>query len=246
MSFDNKNFFQIYLSDQELQLPQKLRQHQRDFKDYFSSFRYELFNHQTLRDFVQKFYGGEVLWAYDCLKPYAFKADLGRYCLLYALGGWYADITLKPMMSVAVDQDTRLVYFYDHGQGWHQAVHGCQNGLIYASKQLELMGKAIETVVRHCKEKYYGPNPLSATGPNMFGQLIAGYAPALGYHNGYFMQLTPLHDNKNRAYIGPGGEIIAFHKTAWCREATEASLSQFGAKGVNNYAKMWMHREVYK
>ena len=187
-----------------------------------------------------------MLWAYDCLKPYAFKADLGRYCLLYALGGWYADITLKPMMSVAVDQDTRLVYFYDHGSGPCHALHGCQNGLLYARRHHPLMMDLIERVVVNCRNKFYGVNPLSPTGPTLLGKLVAKYVPSVFCHYGHFMQLTPWHNRKNRAYVGPEGDIFAYHKTAWNPGSSAGSLDQMGAKGVNDYTKMWFAKEVYR
>ena len=64
-------------------------------------------------------------------------------------------------------------------------------------------------------------------------------------HHGYFMQLTPHHKQKNRAYVGPKGEIIALHKSAWNPQATEGRLDAFGAKGVNAYTTMWLNKQVY-
>ena len=32
-----------------------------------------------------------ALYAYDCLRPHAYKADLWRYCVMYARGGMYLD-----------------------------------------------------------------------------------------------------------------------------------------------------------
>ena len=32
------------------------------------------------RDFIQKHFNMETLWAFDKLKPGAYKADLWRYC----------------------------------------------------------------------------------------------------------------------------------------------------------------------
>ena len=64
-------------------------------------------------------------------------------------------------------------------------------------------------------------------------------------HHGYFMHLTPHHKQKNRAYVGPNGEIIALHKTAWNPQAAEGRLDAFGAKGVNTYTTMWLNKQVY-
>ena len=59
----------------------------------------------------------DVLNAFDMLKPLAYKADLARYCLIYKLGGWYADISLKPVVGLSIDDSIDFVYFYDFGSG---------------------------------------------------------------------------------------------------------------------------------
>ena len=242
---ENANLFQIYLSDQQSTLPEGLRQCREDFRFHFSQYSYHFLNQESLRDFVASVYGGDVLWAYDLLKPYAYKADLGRYCLLYAYGGWYADITLKFLAGAPLLGETQLIYFYDHGNGPAVSGHFCQNGLFYAQKGLPLLAELIEAVVKHCKQRYHGPTALSPTGPGLFGEHIARYVPQHGIHNGYFMQLTPHHEQKNRAYVGPKGEIIALHKSSWNPRASEGRLDAFGARGVNTYTTMWLAKQVY-
>ena len=245
LTAENNSIFQIYLSDAQLELPEGLRGCQDEVRRNFGQYAYRLFNRETLRAFVGSVYGGDVLWAYDQLKPYAYKADLGRYCLLHHFGGWYADVTLKVLAGAPLLPDTKLIYFYDHGNGPTQSGHFCQNGLFYAQKGLPLLADLISTVVRHCRERYIGPTALSPTGPGLFGRLIAQHVPQKGMHHGYFMQLTPHHKQKNRAYIGPKGEIIALHKSAWNPQATEGRLDAFGAKGVNTYTTMWLNKQVY-
>ena len=104
----------------------------------------------------------------------------------------------------------------------------------------------IERVVVNCRNKFYGVNPLSPTGPTLLGKLVAKYVPSVFCHYGHFMQLTPWHNRKNRAYVGPEGDIFAYHKTAWNPGSSAGSLDQMGAKGVNDYTKMWFAKEVYR
>ena len=86
-------------------------------KEQFSQYDYALYEQDGLRNFISSVYGGDVLWAYDRLKPYAYKADLGRYCLLHHFGGWYADLSLKVNMVSPLMGDIKLIYFYDHDNG---------------------------------------------------------------------------------------------------------------------------------
>ena len=241
----NESVFQIYLSELELELPRQLHDCRNSLCELFSDYEYHFFNLVTLREFISLNFDGDVLAAYDSLRPFAYKADLGRYCLLHAFGGWYADVTLKVMNGVRMLRDVSLVYFYDYGNGAFQSSHYCQNGLLYVQKGHPLMREAIERIIKNCKDKYYGPTCLCPTGPGLLGELLVKYVPARGIHHGYFMPLTPDHRLKNRAYVGPSGEIVALHKTAWCPQATEGRLDAFGAKGVNSYTKMWAAKEVY-
>ena len=242
----NQNLFQIYLSDQELDLPSSLKSVQQLHQRIFREYDYYLLNIISLRKFIKDTFSSEVLSAYDCLKPYAYKADLGRYCLIYKYGGWYSDITIKPLLVPEVVNEAELIYFYDHGLGSCNALHGCQNGLFFARSEHPLLEDVIQQIVHNCQKNYYGLNPLSPTGPNLFGSKIVNYTPAKKVFYGYFMPLTPSFKLKNRAYIGPKGEVIAWHKSAWCPTAGAGNLIDFGAKGVNNYTRMWLDRDVYQ
>jgi len=56
------------------------------------NFNYKLFDDEDCRNFIKNNFDGSVLYAFDSLKPGAYKADLWRYCVLYILGGIYIDI----------------------------------------------------------------------------------------------------------------------------------------------------------
>lgn len=165
--------------------------------------------------------------------------------MLYKYGGWYADIYLKPLLRCGVTENTQLIYFYDHGQGPCEASHACQNGFFYVKSGHALMKDCISQILENCENKYYGYGPLTPTGQEMFGKKLAKYVPSSGVHKGYFMQLTPFHRLKNRAYVGPNGEIMALHRTAWWSQSEQGSLKEFGAIGTNSYLEMWSNKDVY-
>ncbi|HGY5553724.1 MAG TPA: hypothetical protein ACN46U_08385, partial [Prochlorococcus sp.] len=71
------------------------------------------------------------------------------------------------------------------------------------------MKDCINQILENCQNSYYGYSPLMPTVPEMFGEKLAKYVPSSGVNKGYFMQLTPFYHLKNRAYVGPNGEIIA-------------------------------------
>jgi hypothetical protein len=55
------------------------------------------------------------------------------------------------------------------------------------------------------------------------------------------LELTPTHEQKNRAFILPDGTIMA-----WSKPSGGGDLTGVGAKGVNNYNELWHARSVYE
>jgi hypothetical protein len=84
-------------------------------------------------------------------------------------------------------------------------------------------------------------SPLCPTGPNLLGQSIAKYGSNWRIMFGDDLELTPGHPKKNRAYVLPDGEIVA-----WGKCAEGGDLTALGAQGVNNYNDFWHARRVYE
>ena len=57
-------------------------------------FSYRLSDDNDCRQFIKDNFDDEVLWAFDILRPGAYKADLWRYCVMFKIGGIYLDIKL--------------------------------------------------------------------------------------------------------------------------------------------------------
>ena len=105
---------QIYISNQNISsLPSKLKDISSNIKKFFPDAKHIIYNNEMLREFIIKNFSKEVVLAYDSLIPYAFKADLGRYCLLYELGGWYFDIAVKVIMRPKISKDIEWISFRD-------------------------------------------------------------------------------------------------------------------------------------
>ena len=83
---------QIFLSDNGAELSPFLGHATGTVRQAFPGADHQIYTKETLRAFIEANYSAEVLWAYDCLKPYSYKADLGRFCLLNKLGGWYMEL----------------------------------------------------------------------------------------------------------------------------------------------------------
>lgn len=236
---------QIYISDHNDDPPEILEKAITSVKQCFSSHRYTLHNNESLRSFIARHFEREVLAAYDKLSPYAYKADLGRYCLLFQHGGWYADISILMRQSVgSMSEEIDLVYFADLGDGVTpgRSLFDVSNSLLYARPRSAALEQAINTVVRHCRNEYYGPSIYCPTGPAVLGAAIAAQERSPSHVNGHLMALTPNHKKRNLSFVLPDGEILALFKKGWM----DPDDVLFGKrKGTNNYENLWEQRRAY-
>lgn len=230
---------QIFLSDNGDELPSFLEQATSTVRQAFPGANYQLYTKETLRSFIQDNYGEEVLAVYDSLKPYAYKADLGRYCLLNKLGGWYVDIGVRLVNPVEVGPRIKFLAFRDI-QRFSFTSWACSIGILYSQPENPALQDAIEMIMANYVEQYYGITPLCPTGPALLGKALAVNGSQSDFAYGDYLELTPTHQNKNRAFVLPDGTIMG-----WGKPSNGGDLTQLGAKGTNNYNELWAQRQVY-
>ena len=230
---------QIFLSDNGAELSPFLGHATGTVSKAFPGADHQIYTKETLRAFIEANYSGEVLWAYDCLKPYSYKADLGRFCLLNKLGGWYMDIAIRMVNPVEVGPRIKFLAFRDI-QRFSFTSWACATTVLYSQPDNKALQIAIDTIVNNCKEEYYGITPLCPTGPTLLGKALAAHGGQSDFVYGDYLELTPTHEQKNRAFVLPDGSIMA-----WSKPSGGGDLTGLGAKGVNNYNELWAAREVY-
>ncbi len=186
--------YQVYISDQNAEPPQLLHRAIASVQQCFSAYRYVRHNGDSLRAFIEQNFDREVVAAYDKLRPYSYKADLGRYCLLYQNGGWYADISIMMRSHVAaISSDVDLIYFFDLGDGVvpGRSLFDVSTSLLYARPRQAALDAAIPTVL---------------------GAAIASQPRSQRHVSGHLMPLTPNHRQRNLSFVLPDGSILALFK----------------------------------
>jgi mannosyltransferase OCH1-like enzyme len=83
-----------------------------EIKRQFGEENYRLWNLEKSREFLRDYYPNEVVSAFDCLKPYAYKSDLTRLCILNHFGGIYADMSVNKLGTFST-KDRNMVIFRD-------------------------------------------------------------------------------------------------------------------------------------
>lgn len=242
------NIFQILITDKEYEqepLPNALVSATQTVKGAFSDYKYQFFNHTAARLFIEIHFNQAVLDAFDGIRPYAYKSDLARYCLLYERGGWYVDIGLKMLSSISANQQIELIAFADRGCP-SCAPWAVQNGLIYTKPRNSIMAKAIEEICNNYRNRFYGQSPLDPTGPNLLGRLIASHSNVENSIFGEFRPLTPDLSFPNLMYVTQSGYLVAQHRTSWMPGTEGGDFEKLGGNGTNNYKKLWNERLIYE
>ncbi len=184
-----------------------------------------------------------ALEAYDCLKPKAFKADLWRYCVMYARGGFYIDaedVPLVPLSSLVRPCDTLVLandLCPDFSEGRKkEARAGRIAACNFTSVQISFMAAipglpffrcALEKVISHVRSGYYGPGDLWPTGPPVAGMCLEEMHSRLEYT----MELT----QGNGALMLESTPVVRTHLL---------HHSEHGTKS-DHYNRLWRNRDIY-
>lgn len=240
----NNNIFQLYITDDSIRsLPVELARcvtHNFERKEEFDHY---FLRNDEIHDFIKSEFGGDVVYAYEKLRPYAYRADLVRYCLIYKYGGWYFDVSVKINNLPTVVGSHKYVVFREPPAAGDVS-YGVNNAAFYSESGQLFLEHAILTVIDNCKRNYYGSNCLNVTGPGVFGKMISQYGNHEDGLVGDYIQLTPAHPRKNMAFVLPSGDIAAWGKST-AGSLNGISLNSLGAVGTNSYAHMWAGKDIY-
>jgi glycosyltransferase involved in cell wall biosynthesis len=209
-------------------------------KDAYPRYRHTIYSGEALRDFIHKHYDNEVLRTFDTLRPYAYKADLGRYCLLHTFGGVYSDLSNRFLRPIPLGGEKTLAAFSDTNGGIG-APWSVNNGIISARKNSTEMEFLIKQIVEHAQTRFYGRSPLSPTGPDLFGRVLAQCNNPQNYLIGDMACITrTFSKNITFVFLEPSGTLIAV------RMKSEGGDSRaLGIDFNNNYNDIWNKRGVY-
>jgi hypothetical protein len=196
--------------------------------------RYRLWTLTSTRKFLAEQFDSPVLAAFDRLKPYSYKADLARYCVVYRLGGFYLDQSVNDV-KLPDTGDFEFVGFRDGNAdftSWKVATN-----YYFARAGSVILDDAIQQVLENCDREYYGKDPHFPTGPHVLGRSVAKLAPDLDVLIGQYYWF---HRRRNK-YLLPGQGVVGRGKVGG---RNTGGIS--GVPGGNNYNEMWKARDVYQ
>jgi hypothetical protein len=247
-----KNFTQILIrTDDSKELPKSLQFTIESVKKTYPECEYTLYNNEMLREFISQHFDKDVLKCYDGLIPYAYKADLGRYCVTYIKGGWYADVTTEIICHIDNYLDHDFICFYDAAYNagsfdgslrWEYCFafkFGIQNALFYTKSKNVILEECINRIVENYKNRYYGRYALMPTGPGCLATSYLLNSHKLDkIHEGMHVALTPQHIDPNYSYLISDGTIVAHYKRG------DNQLYEFDKN--YDYKILWRERKIYE
>jgi mannosyltransferase OCH1-like enzyme len=132
-------------------------------KDQNPEFEHHFYDEQMCRDFIKENFSSKILDGYDKVVPYALKADLWRYCILYKKGGIYLDSKYYGINHFKFIHLVDKEYFC---KDIEHSLHGIYNAILICKPNNPILLKSINQFIKNIDQNYYGPTKL-CIGPLM-------------------------------------------------------------------------------
>jgi hypothetical protein len=211
------------------------------FKRHHPGLEHHLFRTGETRAFIETEYGRDVLGVFDALKPYAFKCDLARLCIMLKHGGLYADLSVY-FLANWKPQSSQLAVFRDFfcDVPWQTA-----NTVFFAPPGHKAIAKGIELICENVRNHYYGIHFLCPTGPACFGKAIAMTCEADELVVGDSVRCREVPGHPGLIPGGGHGFVFCTQLVAVKRKRVGGVPEEIGISGGNAYMQMWQKRDIY-
>ena len=136
-------------------------------------FTFHIYDDIQCREYIQKNFEKEVVYAFDKLIPGAYKADLWRLCVLFIKGGIYLDIKFKCINGFTFSEviDKEYLTLDIPSLSWTNTMHGIYNGFMVCKRKNPFLWKCICKIVDNVEKEEYGKSCLFPTGPGLLGDI---------------------------------------------------------------------------
>jgi len=140
-------------------------------------FDVNIYDEAMCEEFIQKHFSDkpDVLMAFNTLKPYSYKSDLWRFCVLWLFGGVYMDIkfySVVPLIDVIRQHGEIFVRDLPMSSEQCESQISILTGFIVSKPGNPIFMQCIEEIVAACQMKNLKESPLSVTGPCLLGKVV--------------------------------------------------------------------------
>ena len=193
-------------------------------KEVYHDFEYTLWTDEKIKSFLIQYFNQEVLDAYNTLVPFAFKADLARFCILYIYGGVYLDLGTHVKRPFVFEKLTFPLNIY------HNNVIDV-GGICCPHVKHNFLLDIINNILYNVKHKIYDNHELNVSGPGLLKNI---YTKDKQKYDLNFIHVG-LYENDERH----AGEYFDYKLSS-----ESGSIGCLNING-NNYNDIWHQKNVY-
>ena len=190
---------------------------------------------KTAIQYIFKKCGSHVAEAYACLTPTSYRADLFRFCALYADGGVYLDEDIVPLhpLTRIVSMCSVATIGHDFPANNHPAK---QMKILSAAPDSPIMKCAMDSIVQNVKGRAYPDSPLELTGPLMLQKCYEKHSADVAIT--YIDTRSALWPYSG---MRAGDMILAYEYPISPKHFCKGKECE----GVNDYERIYKARKVY-
>ena len=190
-----------------------------------------LYNHSSAIKKLQQHNMTALIDAISKVRAKGGKANLFRFGILWAEGGWYTDWKSECLEPNILDRlgrasNNSLVTCQDDGNPYSKKNHLYQNAFVGSPPRDPCILKCIQAMLQHVHTRNYGANPLDTTGVGVWGRVV---------QHSCSVKIGCVYE-KN--FFNYDGKPIIRHKCIHCTKGQDW-------KHGNNYNTLWKTRTYY-
>lgn len=171
--------------------------------------------------------------AFRAVQPFAFKADIYRYFILFYFGGVYMDsklVSLTPFDIWLPFEESALCKEPSGETGFN-------NSLMAMTKNSPILKNCLHQISNNIKKKYYGINCLEITGPRLLSQVYFNNSQEHERKNIVLPMFLDGETNLIYEIKNPKNALVAFGNAEYRRAFTFLDKC--------HYIKHWVYGSVY-
>lgn len=235
-----KVLHKVIILDSDKYITNKLRIAINSFIEKNPDYELRIYYKDDCIKYIKEHYEEIHLEIFNKLIPYAYKCDFFRYLLLYNEGGYYSDMRQTCLQSFdkCFPKDMEWFSCIDYPK---QLGYMC-NGFICSIPKHKWLKRAINATIYNVQNNYYGKDPLSITGPALFGKVCNLDEKEDNWYIGIHERKSHLDDGYLYTHLGEKIIDIKYRKS-------DGKLYLGGdwsmEEGGNNYNDYWYNKNVY-
>ena len=213
----------------------------RSWPDLNPGYEFNILTDQDCQDILRTYFESRVLKAYLKLKPFAYKCDLARLCVLYVFGGVYTDFRLRLLVPLDEIIKPDITFMASDDLIGTKGTTPLLNGFIASIPEHPFLSRTILNIVDNVERNWYGDSFLHTTGPVELGKSVNEvinkneiFIPGSYSWNGMRYEILK---HPGEVILQNGKKIIV----------TKGGPTEFTkiVKSGNIYWQMWKDRDIF-